>query len=879
MGKHVLLTGVTGFVGKVVLAEMLRRQRELDIDVISVLVRPRPERDGRVQTPEDRFNRSVVRSEVFRSAPADWRKKVQVVSADLEQDRCGIEPAVLADLHARVTHVIHCAASVDFDLPVRVAASANIDSALNVLELARGCTQLVTMVDVSTAYVTAWHDGPIFERLAHLPRDASELHRCINDGSRTEQELLGESGHPNTYTYTKCIAEHLLSERRGHVPLVIVRPSIISAAFRDPFPGWIDSAAAFAGCLMFSGLGLVKAWNAHPDVRLDVVPVDVVSSVILKAAFVAPKPLPGQLVPIHLATMGLSRAMRADLSAQTTVQFFRERPGAKQLPSVFIGQKRHGFDREDLVRRALPMSALRGYYALTQKDQKKKRVEKLDDKLRYMNAAFGYFTNHTFDFRPAEPPELPGFTPHGYIDIVNRGMYRHLLNNDETRMPLAGRSHNDARDDLRWAAEKPDGSLTIRAFGLSLRKTLRRCASSVTFDRPSFERAAAKTSPDTLFVLAPSHRSYLDFLLTSYLCFQHPEFGIPMPHIAAAEEFSKIPLVGQILRKSKAFFIRRGVGRATPEIGAELNRVVEDDGSLMFFIEGQRSRSRRTLPPKRGLLRALQATDRNFTVIPIAISYERLPEEDAFERELAGGARSRTALTPLLRWLSELAKNRIELGNIHLACGTPVEMDQHSDVPTVARQIVAEQQRSMVVTSFHLRAFLSGVDLPDIDEAWLTQAIEKRGGRVLSSNTSLTAECSFSMRQSLCNQWMHWFYPDALRYFPQDSAVRHHIAQHGWAEPKAARGEHDPRTEQLVRALFRTVQDDYALVAKHISEFPPAAPKDPIVIAKQNPQAYLPHIQDALGLLENAVGSGSLGSNGWALPETNGVRMSRGGVA
>src|SRR5690606_4282392 len=126
-----------------------------------------------------------------------------------------------------------------------------------------------------------------------------------------EAELLAESGHPNTYTFTKCIAEHLLDERRGDVPLVIVRPSIISAAWEKPIPGWIDSTAAFAGCLLSTGLGFVRAWEANPNVRLDVVPVDVVAERVVRAAFHAEKPRPGEPTPIHLCAMGLAHAMRA----------------------------------------------------------------------------------------------------------------------------------------------------------------------------------------------------------------------------------------------------------------------------------------------------------------------------------------------------------------------------------------------------------------------------------------------------------------------------------------------------------------------------------------------------------------------------------------
>jgi fatty acyl-CoA reductase len=894
MKHHVLLTGVTGFVGKVVLWQLLSRREELGIARISVLVRSKggaskggaskgsaskgsaagKKLSSSTQSPSERFASKVAGSEIFRSFPEGWRDLVQVVDADLEQPDLGLSASDRQSLQADVTHVLHCAASVEFDLPVKSALGANVEAALHMLELARGCSQLSAMVSVSTAYVSVWRNGPIHETLAHLPRPAEELRRAILDGSRSEQELLAESGHPNTYTYTKCIAEHLLSARRGDVPLVIVRPSIISAAWATPHPGWIDSTAAFAGCLLYTGLGLIKAWEADPNVRLDVVPVDVVSERVISAAFSDRPPASSEATPIRLAAMGLTQALRADLSTTATARFFEERPGAKAPPGVFIGGVQHGFLHQDLLRRALPVRLARAYFTLTRKAGQARQIEKINSRVQQMNAAFRYFIHHSFDFRPTQPVALPGFNAPRYVDIVNRGMYKHLLGRDETELPLAGAGHDDAQNDLRWALKRPATSPVIRALGVALRKALRRCTTSITFDRSSFERAVAAVPPGHLLVLAPSHRSYFDFLLSSYVCFQHPELGIPVPRIAAAEEFSRLPVVSRILKRAGAFYVRRGVGKAVPELGEELDRIVKDSGALMFFIEGQRSRGRRVLAPKRGLLRALQATQRSFAVLPLAIAYERVPEESAFERELRGGARSAMSLEAILRWLVALGRGEVKLGRVHIACGNPLLLNPASDVQGLARQVAAEMQRETVVTSFHLRAFLGhafpqtsadsrlngGRDgapesrveqrVEGLDEAWLTQAIERRGGRVLASETPLPAAPTPALLQSLQSQWMHWFYADALQLFPDSRVVRDHVARHSWATPAGSADLSDPRLRCVVRALFQPVLQAYELVTQHVSESAPAqGATGPALMARSHPAAYLPLLEDAFRAL------------------------------
>lgn len=42
--------------------------------------------------------------------------------------------------------------------------------------------------------------------------------------------------HPNTYTYTKALAEYLVQQEAGQLNVAIVRPSIVGASWKEPFP-------------------------------------------------------------------------------------------------------------------------------------------------------------------------------------------------------------------------------------------------------------------------------------------------------------------------------------------------------------------------------------------------------------------------------------------------------------------------------------------------------------------------------------------------------------------------------------------------------------------------------------------------------------------
>ncbi len=64
---------------------------------------------------------------------------------------------------------------------------------------------------------------------------ASSLHRWMTDEmiDAATPSLLGD--YPNTYTFTKGLAEYLIMEERENIPVIIVRPSIISGTYIDPF--------------------------------------------------------------------------------------------------------------------------------------------------------------------------------------------------------------------------------------------------------------------------------------------------------------------------------------------------------------------------------------------------------------------------------------------------------------------------------------------------------------------------------------------------------------------------------------------------------------------------------------------------------------------
>lgn len=835
---RILLTGSTGFVGKVVLEELLRRRDELGVEAVHLLIRPR-----RGKTAEQRFDQYVAPSPCFSRLEPGWRAFCHPVAGDITEAGLGLAPEDAERLRAGVTHIIHCAASVRFDLPVQQAARINITGALDVLAFAKECAGLRRLVDVSTAYVTP-HPGadvPVREELVELPFDAEEVYNEIVAGRADERALMARSGHANTYTLTKCLAEILLARRRGDVPLTLLRPSIVSACRRYPFPGWIDSRAAYAAFISLLGAGYLRVVRIDPKVKADLVPCDDVAARIISCTFEPELQKP--LVVRHAVSALANSGTLVDL-ARHHERYFKAHPHERPARWAYTGSNLALFRLNEWMHHHVPLGAAKMTARLRRRRKEEMKIGKLQGALGSLDRVFHYFGHHTFDFRTAFPPP-EGFELDPYLDTISEGISHHLLKRDPANAPL--RMHGT---DAAWALRQPDGNATVRAFAYFMRKVLRAAGVEITFDEGGFKTALREVGDDDLVVLAPSHRSYMDFIVASLLCFAHPGLGLRMPKVAATDDFARIPVVGPVLRACGAFYIRRGTGEPDPRLNEQLGELVRAGHSLEFYPEGKRSRSRRFLPPKRGILRALQGTGRRSVVLPLAISYDRIAEEVGFLRELDGSAQHKGGLKPLSKWLGRLVNRRVRMGRIHIRCGAPLPVEPDTDVVEMSRSIVSELQKNAVATTFHLRAFCTAHLETGVDVSSLRAAISDRGGRVIESRLGGEEEVPELVRRTFETQWMHLFYTDALERFAGNEAVEAHVRRNGFWFP-AGTGSDDPETAALLDALFEPICRDYARVAAEVASFPEEGLSVHGVVGRLS-DVFLREVEDAMEELADA---------------------------
>lgn len=423
-GHVVLLTGATGFVGKVVLHELLRRREELGVERILVLLRA----DGH-SSARARLRDKVLQSPCFAAEPHGWERRIDAFAGDVTRPTCGLDVGALARVRSDVTHAIHCAASVEFSLPLPSATDTNVTGALHALELAKSCARIASFVSVSTAYVTPHprpHERAPFvahEQLAPLPRDADQLYGAIRAGRMDAKRLLAETGHPNTYTFTKCLAEHLLVRHAGELPLTLLRPSIVSASRFFPMPGWIDSPAALAAFVALVGTGRLRVVAGDPDVRLDIVPCDEVARRAVLTAFSPPSPCAPRIV--H-AVAGLEGASSLRLCREQIVAHFEAQPDDGRPRLAWMGRSGARFRLEHGLRHEIPLRAAAAWSVLALRSDRARMALRLLQRQRAIHREFAYFTHATFDFRSSTPLDPP-LEPASYLKAVCAGVQRHLL--------------------------------------------------------------------------------------------------------------------------------------------------------------------------------------------------------------------------------------------------------------------------------------------------------------------------------------------------------------------------------------------------------------------------------------------------------------------
>jgi glycerone phosphate O-acyltransferase/fatty acyl-CoA reductase len=780
-GKNILLTGCTGFVGKVLLEKFLYSLPQ--VNKIYVLVRPK-----KGSSIEERFRKEILDSPCYDRLKFKYPKfnlfiqeKVQPVGGDMLKDGLALTEQDRNMLVHSLHVIINCAASVDFNQRLDQALQINTLGSLRVLELAKACKQLQVQVQVSTAYVNCDKDAWIDEAIYPMNSDPAVivnqlLQIPVEEIEARTPQILGK--YPNTYTFTKNLTEHMILRERAHVRCCIIRPTIIGGSWTEPTPGWVDSIAAAGAFYLTAGLGVLKSSHGNMTHIGDQIPVDFVCNACIVAGYYYSTR--DEVGVVHVGTSARN-PVTWRTCRDVIVPYWNKYPPEKKISkcNFRMYKNKTAFEALRIVKRKIPAYLFLQYAKYINPSHLKTatRIQKLLQREEMISESFSHFTNNEWIFaseklmemakslakaeksefeldvtrinwkvcilnyafglhkfvlkenveRPVDPSSLElnwNFGTGKYFSDIYwaynggepaqvRGFYemkslifnapsvqkvmRELAESSAKPYEVALKEHTAKTHDILNKLCSDMRTPMVRLFGWMLRKIYRAIYEKVVVDKKYLKKITKlKTKSPGPVLLMPTHRSYIDFLIVSYVFFS---YKMRVPFIAAGEDFLQIRIVSHLLRMSGAFFIRRRMVN-DPLYQAILKeyvqQLVKDDQMLEFFLEGTRSRTGKALHPKMGLLSMctdayFQGMVPNLNIVPITISYERVLEGETFPFELLGEEKTKESLSRIVKAAKILNRN---FGKIYVNFCEPLSFkDYMKKFPGIDTNLVENKRK------------------------------------------------------------------------------------------------------------------------------------------------------------------------------------------
>ncbi|XP_052208744.1 alcohol-forming fatty acyl-CoA reductase-like [Diospyros lotus] len=310
--RTILVTGATGFLAKIFVEKILRAQP--NVKKLYLLLRA-----ADAKSASQRLHNEVISKDLFRvlrekmgaNLSSLLAERVTPVAGDISaNENLGVKDLNLVEeMWREVDIVVNMAATTNFDERYDVALHLNTLGAKHVLDFSKKCAKTKMLLHVSTAYVSGERGGLILEKpyrmgeaLNGAPGLDIDIEKKVVETRLSELQQVGATegeittamkdlgiqrarkyGWPNTYVFTKAMGEMLLGDLKGNLPLVVIRPTIITSTFKEPFPGWIEGVRTVDSLYIGYGKGKLACFLGDPGSIIDVIPADLVVNAMMAA--------------------------------------------------------------------------------------------------------------------------------------------------------------------------------------------------------------------------------------------------------------------------------------------------------------------------------------------------------------------------------------------------------------------------------------------------------------------------------------------------------------------------------------------------------------------------------------------------------------------
>ncbi|ENN72515.1 hypothetical protein YQE_10856, partial [Dendroctonus ponderosae] len=267
--ETVLLTGGTGFIGKLLLEKILRA---LPIKKVFLLIRSKKNAE-----PATRLQ-TIFASPIFqvlkRSHP-DVFSKVEAVHGDCGLPMLGMSQQNVERLQEEVSVIFHCAANVRFEEPIKSATFLNVRATKDLIYIARKLKKIKAFVYVGTAYSNS-NRKEIKEQVYPAKISAENLIgacEALDEATLASINPTLIADWPNNYTFTKQVAEDYISREAQDIPICICRPSVVMATAEEPLAAFFDSPYSLGAFSVVNALGICRISYFKRGV-VDLIPAD-----------------------------------------------------------------------------------------------------------------------------------------------------------------------------------------------------------------------------------------------------------------------------------------------------------------------------------------------------------------------------------------------------------------------------------------------------------------------------------------------------------------------------------------------------------------------------------------------------------------------------
>ncbi|XP_038902167.1 fatty acyl-CoA reductase 3-like [Benincasa hispida] len=309
--KSILITGATGFLAKILVEKILRVQP--NVKKLYLLLRA----DDEI-IAKKRFYNEVIEKDLFQVLKKKYgadlntliSEKICLVPGEISFPQMGLKDSIWNTMiKNEVEIIINLAATTNFNERYDVSLGTNTLGAKHVVNFAKQCSNLKLLVHVSTAYVSGEREGLIMETPHKLGESLNgnkgldiegeqmvveeKLKQLKESGATNETITLAMKdlglersklyGWPNTYVFTKAMGEMIIGDLKDDLPLIIIRPTIVTSTYKEPFSGWVEGVRTIDSLIVGYAKGKLTCFVAGINSIIDLIPADMVVNTIIMA--------------------------------------------------------------------------------------------------------------------------------------------------------------------------------------------------------------------------------------------------------------------------------------------------------------------------------------------------------------------------------------------------------------------------------------------------------------------------------------------------------------------------------------------------------------------------------------------------------------------